>query len=120
MTIKVKRTGLPAELEAAVTDHAAAMAAGDGAGAEKFASDRATAAHSEAMRRAASMRPFSSYEVIARARLGFHYLVKVRLSGDAGDLTVQNRWFQEDGGAWQIAEVDDLGQQSPWKKPART
>jgi hypothetical protein len=30
------------------------------------------------------MRPFSSYKVIARARLGFHYLVKVRLRGDAG------------------------------------
>ena len=113
--------GVPpaAELEAAVTDHAAAMVAGDGAGTEKFATDRAAAAHSEAMRRAASMRPFSSYEVVARARLGFHYLVKVRLSGNAGDLTVQNRWFQ-DGGAWQIAEVDDLGQQSPWKKPVRT
>jgi hypothetical protein len=103
-----------------VTDHAAAMVAGDGAGAEKFATDRAAAAHSEAMRRAASMRPFDGYEVIARARLGFHYLVKVRLSGNAGDLTVQNRWFQQDGGAWQITEVDDLGLQSPWKRPART
>jgi hypothetical protein len=119
MTIKIKRTGLPAELEAAVTDHAAAMAAGDGNGAGKFASDRAGTAHREAMRRAASLRPFNGYEVIARARLGFHYLVKVRLSGDAGYLTVQTRWLRAEGGEWRIAEVDDLGLQSPWQKPAQ-
>jgi hypothetical protein len=119
MLTKIKRTGLPPELEAAVADHAASVAAGDEPGTAKFASDRAAASHGAALKRAASMRPFSSYKVIARARLGFHYLVKVRLSGDAGYLTVQTRWLQAEGGEWRIAEVDDLGLQSPWQKPAQ-
>ena len=120
MSIRIKRTGLPPELEAAVTEHAAAMAAGDDTGAAKFASDRAAAAQGAAMKRAASLRPFNGYEVIARARLGFQYLVKVRLSGDSGDLTVQTRWHQDNAGGWRIAELDDLGLHSPWQKPAQT
>jgi hypothetical protein len=119
MTIKIKRTGLPPELEAAITEHAMAVAEGDESGAVKFASDRAGVSHGAAMKSAASMRPFGSYEIIARARLGFQYLVKVRLSGDANDLTVQTRWLHAEGGEWRIAEVEDLGLQSPWQKPTQ-
>jgi len=32
---------------------------------------------------------------------------------------VQTRWLQAEGGEWRIAEVDDLGLQSPWQKPAQ-
>ncbi len=117
MTIKVKRTGLPPELEAAVAANAAAMAAGDDRGAAKFVSAGAEGANGEVMKGAASKRPFGGYEVIARARLGFQYLVKVRLNGSAGDLTMQTRWHREDGGEWRIAEIEDLGLRSPWKKP---
>ena len=117
MTIKVKRTGFPPELELAVAEHAAAIVAGDGREAGKFADDRAAAESDAAIRRAATLRPFGGYEVIARARLGFQYMVKLRLAGKRGDLNLQTRWHQVGGGAWAIAEIEDIGLESPWKKP---
>jgi len=118
MKIKVKRTGFPPELEAAVTAHAAAIMAGDDRGAANFVDDSAAASAHALIVRAASMRPFSGAEVVARARLGFHYIVKLRLTGGAGAiLTLQNRWHRDHGGAWRLLEVEDAGAQSPWKKP---
>lgn len=118
MSIKVKRTGLPQELETAIAAYAAALAAGDQGGAAALVDGRAAAA-SAVHARAASRRPFDRYEVIARARLGFQYIVKLRLAGAAGaTMTLQTRWHREDGGAWQLIEIEDLGLQSPWQKPA--
>lgn len=117
MAIKIKRTVFPAKLADAVAAHAAAMVAGDDSGAVKFVNDRAAAAFEAAIKRGASMRPFTGYEVIARARLGFQYIVKVRLYGSGDDLTLQIRWHQQGNGAWRIVEVEDLGLRSPWKKP---
>jgi hypothetical protein len=118
MTIKVKRTGLPLELEAAVAAHAAALVAGDDCGAASFVEERAAGAADAAIARAASMRPFRGFEVIARARLGFQYIVKLRLAGVAGAMmTLQNRWHRESGGAWRLIEIEDAGLRSPWKKP---
>jgi len=116
MTIKIKRTGCPPELEAAVIAHAVAIVAGEDRVAATFVNDRAQEAFGAVLRRAASMRPFNRYEVIARARLGFQYLVKLRLHGKAGDLTLQNRWaaFADE---WRIVEIEDLGLRSPWEKP---
>jgi hypothetical protein len=119
MAITVKGTVFPPELADAVAAHAAAMVVGDEGGAAKFVNDRAAAAFGAAIKRGASMRPFTSYEVIARARLGFQYIVKVRAHGTAGDLTLQNRWHKEDDGNWRIVEIEDLGLQSPWKKPEK-
>jgi hypothetical protein len=118
MTIKAKRTGLPPEAEAAIAAHAAAMVAGDDRGAAKFGG-ALTPASTTALERAAAMRPFSGYVVIARARLGFQYLVKLRLTAAAGELDLQMRWHRIESGDWQIVEIDDLGSQSPWKKPVR-
>jgi hypothetical protein len=128
MTIKVKRTGLPPELEESVMAHAAAMVAGDEGRAAKFVDDVAKVksslitemVESGAIRESAKLSgKFTSYEVIARARLGFQYLVKLRLHGDDADLNLQNRWHQTNGGDWRIAEIEDIGSQSPWKKPER-
>ena len=116
MTIKFKRTACPPELEAAVIAQAAASVAGDDCGVAAFVSGRAQDAFGAVLQRVASMRPFDRYEVIARARLGFQYLVKLRLRGKAGDLNLQNRWAA-DGDEWRIAEIEDLGLHSPWKKP---
>jgi hypothetical protein len=116
MTIKFKGTACPPELEAAVIAHAAASVAGDDCGAAAFVSGRAQDAFGAVLQRASSMRPFDRYEVIARARLGFQYLVKLRLHGKAGDLNLQNRWAA-DGDEWRIVEIEDLGLRSPWKKP---
>jgi hypothetical protein len=118
MTIKVKRTGLPAELEAAVTVHAAAIAAGDERHAMAFVEERAAIAAGATMARLSAMRPLTDVKVIARARLGAHYIVKLRLIGEVGTtMTLQNRWHQESGGAWRLIEIEDAGSGSPWKKP---
>ena len=119
MTIKVKRTGLPPELEAAVGAYAAALAAGDERGVSAFVDERAAEAERAMLARAASMRPAGRVEVIARARLGFQYIVKLRLMGAAAGatMTLQCRWHREDGGAWRLIEIEDIGLRSPWKKP---
>jgi hypothetical protein len=119
---------LPAELEEAIAEHAAAIVAGDENRSAKFVDDVAKAQSSpttEIVESGAiweSAKPsgkFTSYEVIARARLGFQYLVKLRLRGVDGDMNLQNRWHQTKGGDWRIVETEDIGSQSPWKKPDR-
>src|ERR1700690_2398392 len=123
MTI-IKRTGLPPELEEAVMAHAAAIVAGDQSRAAKFVDDVAEAksrpttemVESGAIKELAKRSgKFTGYEVIARARLGFQYLVKLRLHGDNGDSNLQNRWHQRTSGDWRIVEIEDIGSQSPWK-----
>jgi len=126
MTIKVKRTGLPAELEEAVAKHVAAMVAGDDSRASEFVDTTVKAQSSptsemvEPCATQESAKPsgkLASCEIIARARLGFQYLVKLRLHGVDGDLNLQNRWHQTTRGDWRIVEIEDLRTQSPWKKP---
>ena len=108
----------PDDLNAAVEEHARAIAGGDGEAAAAFVEARARQAHEAALARISALGRIAGFEIIARARLGFHYLVKVRFHGASGGaVALQNRWRQEDGPKWRIAEVDDLGVQSPWKKP---
>lgn len=116
MTIKLKRTDCAPALAAAIKAHAAAMAAGDDRGAAAFVNDQTEEDCGVALRRASSMRPFIRHDVIALARLGFQYLVKLRLHGQASDLTLQIRWAVEHG-QWRIVELDDLGLRSPWQQP---
>ena len=115
MEIKVKRTGLPPELEIAIAAYTAALAAGDHGGATALVDGRADAA---VIARVASIGPAGRVDVIARARLGHQYLVKLRLTGAAGTtMTLQSRWHKANGGAWRLIEVEDAGLQSPWQKP---
>ena len=106
-------------MEQAVAEHAAAIVTGDDRGAAKFVDDRAAAESEAAIRQAATLGPFDGYEIIARARLGFQYIVKLRIAGKRGDLNLQTRWHQIDGGAWAIAEIENIGLESPWKRPAQ-
>jgi hypothetical protein len=118
MTIKVKRTGLPEELEAAVASHTAAITAGDDRDAMVFVEERAAISAAGSLERVSAMRPLTGVKVIARARLGAHYIVKLRLIGEAGmTMTLQNRWYQTSRGAWRLIETEDAGSGSPWKKP---
>lgn len=118
MTLKVKRTGMPPELEAAVAAHAAAIVAGDDRAAASWVDERAAAAANAAMARMAQIGPPAGCDVIAKARLGFHWIVKLRITGRAGaTITLQNRWHRERGGDWRLIEVEDAGLRSPWKKP---
>lgn len=114
------RSIAPSELAVAIEAHARAIADGDAELAAAFVEARAQQAHRAALARVAALRPPCHFEVIAHARLGFHYIVKVRFRSAGGDaVTLQNRWRQEDGPKWRITEVEDLGVQSPWKKPEK-
>lgn len=117
MALKVRRTVVPVELNEAVAAHAAATVANNATEAGRYIDVRAAEAVAAALGRAGALRPFLRYEVIARARLGFHYLVKVKFIGQSGDLTLQNRWSRTADGDWRLIECDDLGVKSPWKKP---
>jgi hypothetical protein len=118
---KQYRILVPDELIRAIDAHARAVSTGNVEIAEQFLSTAALAGHREALERAASIRPFDRFEVIARARLASHFIVKVRF-GEAGgaNLTLQSRWREDDGHKWSIAEVDDLSVHSPWKRPNDT
>jgi hypothetical protein len=129
MEIKVKRTTFPAAMRAAVAEHAAAIVAGDERGAARWVSESASAA---VIARIVRLRPLSNHTVIAEARLGFQYIVKVRFHGAKGDATIQYRlacvranaqrkdsaWEKDD--RWQIVELDDLEMHSPWQRPSET
>ncbi len=118
MAIKIRRVVVPEELAAAVAAQAAATVANDAA-AGRYLDARAAEAIAIALGRAETLRPFTRYERIACARLGHHYLVKVKFVGRSGELTLQNRWSHGADGHWRIIECDDLGLKSPWKKPAK-
>jgi len=118
MTDKHHQTLVPGELTAAIEAHARALAAGDVRAAETWVDPRALEAHRAATGRAAEILPLAGFELIARARIGFHYIVKIRFHGaGGGNLPLQNRWAENAAGAWRIVELEDLGLRSPWKKP---
>jgi hypothetical protein len=117
MALKHFREVVPPELAATIDAHARAVVAGDTDGAEACVGNSAIEAHRAAIARIASMRPVLRFTVIARARMGLQYIVKVRFEGAAGAVTMQNRWGQGDDGVWRIVEVEDLGLRSPWTKP---
>ena len=116
---KQYRTLASPEFFDAVEAHARAVATGD-ASAGSSVSERAFEAHEAALVRISSIRPLRGYAVIARARLGQHYIVKVRFDGAGGEsVTLQNRWHKEDSGRWRIVEVEDIGIRPPWVKPEK-
>lgn len=90
---------------------------GDAAAGSKIVATEAIASHREAFARAAEKQPWEGYELIARARLGFQYIAKIRFHSSSGDLTLQCRWREAADGAWHIAEIADIGLRSPWLKP---
>jgi hypothetical protein len=114
------RTLAPPELVDTVDAHARAVAAGDDGRARSYVSERTADAHDAALSRLALIRPLNGYEVIARARLGHHYIVKVRFHGaDGKNVTLQNRWHNENADGWRVVEVEDIGIRPPWVKPAQ-
>jgi hypothetical protein len=111
------RVARPSELLAAVEAYSKALVAGDERTSEAFVAPAALAAHRAALIRSAAIRPFDQAVTLARARIGFQYIVKIRFTSPRGHLELQNRWREESDGRWRIVEVEDLGLRSPWKKP---
>jgi hypothetical protein len=112
-----RRVHFPESLYEAITVYAKAVMKGDADAGSKIVAAEAFPSHQEAFARAAEKQPWDHYELIARARLGFQYIAKVRFHGSQGDLTLQCRWRETAEGAWQIAEIADVGLRSPWLKP---
>ncbi|HKV56148.1 MAG TPA: hypothetical protein VJN94_16060, partial [Candidatus Binataceae bacterium] len=106
---KLYHTAAPAELLEAVKRHAHALVAGDETAAALMLEERAAEAHHEAFERLGGLRPLGNFEVIARARIGFEYIVKLRLYGTGDrDATLQIRWHRDSDNAWRIVELNDL------------
>jgi hypothetical protein len=112
-----RRVHFPDSLYEAITVYAEAIMKGDADAGSKIVATEAIASHKEAFARVAEKQPWNGYELIARARLGFQYIAKVRFHSSHGDLTLQCRWREAGDGAWQIAEIADIGLRSPWLKP---
>lgn len=103
------------ELEQAVEAHARAIAAGDLAAAEKFVAEPAREGHRNAFANAAELRALDRFEILARAKIGFQYMIKVRWFGARGPLTWQNRWSEDGRGGWTLIEAEDMGtKRSGW------
>ena len=114
-----RRTVVPIELDEAVAAHARAFAHGDERAAERFITKTALEAHRTAFARSSALGVARDFEVLARARLGLHYVVKVRFHRDGREVLLQNRWRMEPDRTWRIVEVEDLGLRSPWIKPEK-
>jgi hypothetical protein len=112
-----RRIHFPDSLYQAISAYAEATMTGDANAVARMVVAETLASQCEAFARAAEKRPWDSYELIARARLGHQYIAKVRFHGPHGDLTLQCRWREAAGGGWQIAEIADIGLRSPWLKP---
>lgn len=102
--------------------------------------DRVIAAHGRALETGASLGEFiaadkrdayravmdavlkdgalSGFDPIGKARIGFHYISKIRFTRAGRTVTLLNRWRGENG-TWRIVEVTDLSaRRSGWSEEA--
>lgn len=117
MNAKHYQTLIPGELREAVAHYARAVIDGDEASAEGLVEASAIEGHRAALKQAAGMPLFENFELIAHARLGFQFIVKIRFQGAGDKLPLQIRWRRQNGNGWRIVEVENLGEKSPWQRP---
>ena len=102
------------ELNQRIDAHGRAVVAGDDRAAEGFVTSTGLAAWRAASASAAAQRPFTSFELLACAKIGMQFMAKTRFFGERGASTLLIRWKKIDG-AWMIAEAEDItGKRSPW------
>jgi hypothetical protein len=104
------------DLRETIATHAAALAAGDGAMAEKFVLAQAIEAHRLASAEILRISKPVTLEKLALAKVGFQYISKLRFTGSAGAMRrVLYRWRKEADGKWRIVGVEDTtGKRSSW------
>jgi hypothetical protein len=118
MAAKQYQTAIPSELRDAVTSHARAVIEGDDAGAEDWVEGPALESYRGAVTQGMEIRPLTSFDIIAHARLGFQFIVKVRFHGANNlNMPLQVRWRRQNGTAWRIVEAENLNAHSPWRRP---
>src|SRR5579864_9522918 len=98
MAAKQYQTAIPSELRDAVTSHARAVIEGDDAGAEGWVEGPALESYRGAVAQGIEIRPLANFDIIAHARLGFQFIVKVRFHGANNlNLPLQVRWRRQNG-----------------------
>jgi len=113
--LTIKRTPIP-ELDRDIEAYARAFLAGDRDGAERMVAEPGIESHRAAMAAAEPKRPFDSFELLARAKIGFQQVAKIRwTSRDGQPVLLQIRWGQQADRNWKILDVEDLTvKRSPW------
>jgi hypothetical protein len=104
-----------AGLDERIAAHAAAVVAGDDRAAEAFVLAGALEGWRAAASQLGARRPIAGYQTLARARIGAHFIAKVRFHhSDGTAMTLLLRWKEAEGG-WMIASVEDITtKRSPW------
>jgi len=103
--IRLERAGekwaVPEDLETAVRAFGNALVTGDGIGLGGFLEAAPDAALMQALKDVGIAR----HQVAAFAKLGRHRIIKYRLSGPGGAVTLNARWEQGESG-WRVGAVD--------------
>ncbi len=111
-----QRAPIPAAMSAAAEHVLELIAAGDSAGLQEMAVERARA---DAGALAQGVRPgvYNDHKIIAQARANQHYYIKARITGpDAAPILIQVRLGAHEG-HWMIWEAKNLtGRRSAWTK----
>jgi ketosteroid isomerase-like protein len=103
------------DLREAIAAHAAALAAGDDAMAEKFVLAQAIEAHRHASAEIFRIPKPVTLEKLALARVGFQYISKLRFTHANAMRRVLYRWRKEADGKWRVVSVEDTtGKRSSW------
>ena len=103
------------DLREAIAAHAAALASGDGATAEKFVLPQALETHRKAAAEIARIPQPAKVETLALAKVGFQYISKLRFANADAMRRVLYRWRKEADGKWVIVSVEDTtGKRSSW------
>jgi hypothetical protein len=101
-------------LEDAISALVDALAKGDARSAETLVSDSARDAFKQLSGAAFGSGSVQSIERLGFARIGFHYMMKLRFIAGGAKITWLLRWREEDG-RWRLASIEDLsGKRSPW------
>jgi len=101
-------------LEQSIAAFQDALAKGDLSAAEALVASQARDSFREIAGAALAKGPAQSAERIGFARIGFHYMMKLRLVSAGAKITWLLRW-REENGAWRLAAIEDLSsKRSPW------
>jgi hypothetical protein len=103
------------DLREAIATHAAALAAGDSATAEKFVLQQSLETHRQAAAEITRIPQPRNVETLALAKVGFQYISKLRFTNGPAMRRVLYRWRKEADGKWVIVSVEDTtGKRSSW------
>ena len=103
------------ELLEAIAAHARAVLAGDVGAAQGYVAPRALEAYRVAFGDAMRLGPFDRYTAPGLARIGAHYISKVRFANARGSTLMQIRWARDGAERWLIAEAEYFPPgRTPW------